>query len=173
MKIIITTFLTFLFFSLPCLAADQFEMWLWGKGDHKNDPRVLETTEHHACSGEIVRIIVNKMPRNEATFEGEKVIELSPTGEIINQWNMPVHYIVLGIKDSRIITGFRNIEKALVINTDDSLGYAPVPPLNFKSAICPRSAKDEFMETAYLRCFEYQDMNSKKTRTLTYEGPCT
>ena len=173
MKIIILLTLS-IFIAIPAIADDAFEIGIWGNSQAAKDKRVLEIRDHNACSGQIVKIKVDRMPVPNASFEGDKVIEISSDSKIINTWYMPVDEIVLGVAGKSIISGYCNSTKALKINANGKLSSV-LPPLckKLNVVVCPEIAKKEIPNSVYLRCFEYFDLTSGKKRLLAYQGPCT
>ncbi len=155
------------------MANDTFELWLWGNSKAATDRRILEIVDHHSCTGKIVKIKANTMPLPDESLEGEKVIELSLDGKIINTWYMQVNQIVLGIEGDSILTGFGNSKNALKISTDGNLSYVPSPRYENELVECPVAASKAIPNSSYLRCFKYKDLRTGQTRLLAYQGPCT
>jgi len=166
-------FILSVFLTIPAMANDTFEIWLWGNSNASMDKRILEISDHHACTGKIVKVSVKRMPLPDEALEGEKVIEVSIDGKIINIWYMPVDEIVLGVEGSSIITGYCNSTKALKIGTDGKLSSVSAPSCENNLRECPEVAVKEFPNSAYLRCFEYKDLHTGEKRLLAYQGPCT
>lgn len=158
---------------MPINADELFEIWLWSNVGASKDKRVVQIKEHHACTGYVAKLVVHKIPSPGKKFEGEKVIELSTEGSIVNIWYMPVDKIVLGVEGTYIISGFGGSKKVLRINTDGTLKHVSPPSIEFQPKKCPPSVAKEFEGSAYIRCFEYQDLKSKERRLLAYQGPCT
>ena len=151
----------------------------WAGPDAKRDKRVTAIEEHHACSGQRAYARVTRMPApgSKGTLQPEVVVEFSPSGGVIGRWSLPVDEIVLGVRGKQIVvphhSGSANDESALFISLDRSLAVAPRPNEMPKAVTttCPRIAK--FRQSAYLRCFEYVDLESKVIRRLAYQMPCT
>ncbi len=155
-----------------------FEVRVWAGANAKDDPRVVEIVEHHACTGDVAIIRVDRMPppRRKATLEPELVVELSQTGKITRRWPMPVDSIVAAVSGGQIIVSqgdARAGAEALAINEKGDLSLRTIPTsADFgKWVKCPPI--QEFGDSAYLRCFEHRDLGSGQTRRLAYQGPCT
>jgi hypothetical protein len=155
-----------------------FEVRVWAGANAKADPRVVEIVEHHACTGDVAIIRVDRMPspRRKATLDPELVVELSQTGEIIRRWPMPIDSTVAAISGGQIIVprgDARGGAEALGITETGDLLLTTVPAsADFGKWIkCPPIR--EFRDSAYLRCFEHRDLGSGQTRRLAYQGPCT
>ncbi len=151
----------------------------WAGPGAKNDKRVIEVEDHHACSGQRAYARVSQMPtpNSKGPLQPELVVELSRSGGVVRRWSMPIDEIVLGVRGNRIIVPYRDDqhsdEKVLLISSDRSFSIAQRPsslaePSTFA---CPRIR--DIGKSNYLRCFEFRDLASNAVRRLAYQGPCT
>lgn len=162
------------------IAADAgISLAFWAGPGAKRDKRVTAIEGHHACSGQLAYARVTRMPApgSKGALQPEVVVELSPSGGVIGHWSLPVDEIVLGVRGKQIVVPYHgasaNDESALFISLDQSLvvGSRPNEMPKPSATACPRIA--EFGKSAYLRCFEYEDLELKATRRLAYQMPCT
>lgn len=167
-------------FTSSAIAADTgISLAFWAGPGAKRDKRVTAIEGHHACTGQLAYARVTRMPApgSKGALQPEVAVELSPSGGVIGHWSLPVDEIVLGVRGKQIVvpyhSGLANDKSALFISLDRSLVVGPRPNEMPKpaSTACPRIA--EFGQSAYLRCFEYVDIESKTTRRLAYQMPCT
>jgi hypothetical protein len=160
------------------LAEDKFKIWLWAEHGAEDDPRVLQIEDHCCCTGQVALISTDRMPGpSEGPFVGEKVVEVSSEGKVLNSWYMPIDIMVYGIEGSQIIVVLHDgVFKAVKIDTGGNLSLVDLrPPYESEAEVgkCANSARQEFPDSAYVGCWKYKDLSSGKTRYLVYQGPCT
>ncbi len=151
----------------------------WAGPGIENDNRVVRIEDHQACSGQRVFARVSEMPAPGAngSLQPELVVELSDAGTIIQQWPIPVDDIVIGIRGDQILVPYDGDSsgKAKVLSISSNLSFSissrPAALPDSSSIDCP--ILPEFKESAYLRYFEYLDLESNAVRRLAYQGPCT
>jgi len=172
------TVMSFLWSSVA-VAGGGLSLAFWAGSGAEKDKRVTAIEEHHACAGRRAYAFVTKMPApgSKGALQPEVVVELSPSGGVIGRWSLPVDEIVLGIRGNQILAPYHGAsaseESALFISRDRSflVGARPAAMPEPAAVACPRIR--EFGQSAYLRCFEYIDLESKATRHLAYQMPCT
>jgi hypothetical protein len=105
----------------------------WAGPGAKEDKRVVEIDDHHACSGQRAYARVSRMPvpNSKGSLQRELVVELSRSGGVVRRWPMPVDEIVLGVRGIQIVVPYRDVqfsdEKVLLISSDRSFSIAPAP----------------------------------------------
>ena len=158
-------------------ARQLYQIQLWAGPNAKADPRVVGVYNHHACEGKIAIVKVDRMPapaKKESALGSELVVELDKGGKVIRRWGMPVDAVVAGVTGDRIIVAISATAKqALSISSSGALALAPIPgPASFiQQTQCP--AIKAFGDSDYVRCFEFQDLNSTGVRRIAYQRPCT
>ena len=151
----------------------------WAGPGVKSDKRVIKLEDHHACSGQRAYARVSEMPAPDTngSLQPELVVELSISGAIVQRWPMPVDETVIGIRGDQILVPYRGDRssetKVLNISSNRSISLSSQPAVlpDSSSFDCP--LLPEFGDSAYLRCFEYLDLESNAVRRLAFQGPCT
>ena len=158
--------------------AKTFEMDFWAGPQARVDRRVVEIYDHCCCSGEVAHARVASMPvaDGDPALEPELVVELSPAGEIVRRWGIPIDCYVAAVSDSVLVIPYgdaRSGTRALAISSAGTIRWTTLPPEadSAKAAECP--PLKEFEGSAYLRCFQFRDLTSGKLRLIAYQGPCT
>ena len=158
-------------------AKQVYQIQLWAGPNAKADPRVVGVYNHHACESRIAIAKVDRMPapaKKESALGSELVVEFDKSGKVIRRWGMPVDAVVAAVVADRIIVAISAAAKqALSISSSGALALTPVPgPTSFiQQTQCP--AIKAFGGSDYIRCFEFQDLNTAETRKIAYQGPCT
>lgn len=158
-------------------AKTVYQIQLWAGPNAKADPRVVGIHDHHACDGKVAVAKVERMPapaKKESALGPELVVELDKSGKVIRRWGMPVDSVVAGVAGDRIIVALSATAKqALSITSSGALALTriPGPASIIQRTQCP--AIKAFGESGYLRCFEFQDLNSAEVRKIAYQAPCT
>ena len=145
----------------------------WAGSEVETDPRVIEVYEHHACSGQVAVARVTSMPEHsDAVLQPELALELSPSGSVIRQWTFPIDVSVIGVEGDRLIVP-KGTETALSIVDSGQFEEVARPEKDELGewVSCPEISI--FGDSAYLRCFEFKDLASGKTRLIAYNAPCT
>jgi hypothetical protein len=101
----------------------------------------------------------------------ERVFELDPKGQIVNQWRIPVDAQVIGVSRSRLIFEFNG--SAFSVATDGSIAKEKKQSGSSASAVPSCKTKPYFGESAYAACWRHQDAATGRSRLLVYEGVCT
>ena len=155
----------------------------WAGSEAESDPRVIEVYEHRLCSGQVAVARVTSMPEyTDAVLQPELALELSSSGSVIRQWRFPTDYSVLGVERDRLIVP-RGSGAALSIvesgqfeevarpkKAEHGTGRSCPEISNFEDSVSLSSA---YLNSAYLRCFEFKDLASGETRLIAYQTPCT
>ena len=158
-------------------AKTVYQIQLWAGPNAKSDPRVVGIYNHHACDSKVAIVKVDRMPtpaKKESPLGSELVVEFDKSGKSIRRWGMPVDSQVAAVVGDRILVALSSAGKqALSISSSGALALTPVPgPTSFiQQTQCP--AIKAFGGSGYLRCFEFQDLNSAEVRRIAYQGPCT
>jgi hypothetical protein len=158
-------------------AKHVYQIQLWAGPNAKSDPRVVGIYNHHACDSKVAIVRVDRMPapaKRQSPIGSELVVEIDKSGKIIRRWGMPVDAVVAAVVGDRVIVALSAAGKqALSVSSSGALALTPIPgPTSFiQQTQCP--AIKAFGESAYVRCFEFQDLNSAEVRKIAYQGPCT
>ncbi len=158
-------------------AKTVYQIQLWAGPNAKSDPRVVGIHNHHACDGKIAIVRVDRMPapaKKESALGSELVVEFDKSGKVIRRWGMPVDAVVAAVVGDRIIAAVSATSKnALSISSSGALALTPVPgPMSFiQQTQCP--AIKAFGGSDFIRCVEFQDLNSAELRRIAYQVPCT
>jgi hypothetical protein len=150
-----------------------YELRFWmGEGAAQADGFVRSTG--HPC-GEVAIARVTKMPaysRNQP-LQPERVLELSASGEVLQQWTIPVDSYPLAIQE-RFILIEANGEQ-LWIEPNGTIGGEDPGDLNSlprPEAVTTRQLT-EFGESAYAKAWKYVDLQTNHGRILAFEGVCS
>jgi len=158
-------------------AKQLYQIQLWAGPNAKADPRVVGVYNHHACESRIAIVKVDRMPApatKESALGSELVVEFDKGGKVIRRWGMPVDAVVAAVTGDRIIVAISATAKqALSISSSGALALTPVPGTTsfIQQTQCP--PLKAFGDSGYLRCFEFQDLNTAQVRRIAYQGPCT
>jgi hypothetical protein len=156
------------------------ELRFWAGAGAKSDNRVVEVSPHCCCGGDIAVARVSQLPLPgvRGTLQSELVVELTETGVVVRRWPMPADLIVAGVKQDRILVSLapmvgENFDGGILISTRGDVSTALVPRDVSEPQLytCPRIP--EFGDSAYLRCFEFRDLETGATRRIAYQEPCT
>jgi len=158
-------------------AKPVFQLHVWAGPNAKADPRVVGIQNHHACDSKVAVIKVDRMPalaKKESALAPELVVEFNKSGSILRRWAMPIDLTVAAVAGDRILVALSTAgAKALSISSRGALAltFAPSPLPPVQQTQCP--AIKSFGDSDYLRCFEFQDLNSGEVRRIAYQRPCT
>lgn len=159
----------------PAIA--PIELAFWAGPRAAEDSRVVRVYEHPACDGTVAIARVTSMPdSSDEALGAERVAELSPAGEMLRRWFIPVDSIVAGISSNELLvptSQARPREAALAISVDGKLRPTEIPAGIEPGKLfeCPPVA--EFGRSVFLRCSELRDLESGEMRRIVYQGPCT
>ena len=154
-----------------------YQIQLWAGPNAQDDKRVVGIYNHHACGSKIAIVRVDRMPapaKKESALGSELVVEFDKSGKVIRRWGMPVDAVVAAVVGDRIIVAVSAAAKqALSISSSGALALTPVPGTTsfIQQTQCP--AIKAFRGSDYIRCFEFQDLNTAEVRRIAYQGPCT
>ena len=158
-------------------AKTVYQIQLWAGPNAKADKRVVGVFNHHACESKVAIVKVDRMPppaTKESAVGSELVVEVDKAGKVLRRWGMPVDSVVAAVAGDRIIVALSAASKqALSISSSGVLAVIPIPgPTSIlQQTQCP--AIKAFGDSDYIRCFDFQDINSGQIRRLAYQRPCT
>ena len=150
----------------------------WPGPEARSDTTLAPLIHDHPCGYALVAIASRMPALDDTRTQPERVQELSPTGELILEWRMPIDNVVQAISRDRLIVPHRYstrtgslFEAALLIGPNGDYTVAsrrsyPEP----KYQECPVPPDEP---SAYRGCWQYEDLETKKPRLLVYDGPCT
>ena len=155
----------------PYCAAQTYEFRFWPPDTSSSDPRVI-SIEDGPC-GPVATARVNRMPEHSSKepLAPERVVELGPNGQVVNQWRIPVDAQVIGVSRSRLIFDFNG--SAFSVATDGSIAKERKRSGSTASPVPSCNTTPYFGESAYAACWRHQDAATGKSRLLAYEGVCT
>ena len=157
---------------------ETVELRLWAGPGARSDSRVLEVSRHCCCGGEIAvaRVSQLPLPGSRGPLEAELAVELSEIGVVLRRWPLPADLIVTGVKNEHLLISLApmgDFARGILISPRGILSTTTVPKERSEPRLytCPRIP--EFGNSAYLHCFEFQDLETGALRRIAYEGPCT
>lgn len=145
---------------------------MWTNEEANLNMKIVSVNEDHPC-GSVSKIEIDAFPDSNAASEigFEKVTEYSE-GEIVNQWAIPVDKYVIAVESDSIYIPYKG--EALQVYLDGSYKLKKAPEYKSKPlGRCPEFVDAEYSGSSYLRCVEYTDIKSGKSRLFEYEGVCT
>jgi len=152
-------------------------MHFWVDPEAERDRRVVKIYEHCCCEGDVaVAQIASMPPAGDRALEAELAVELSPAGEIVRRWSLPIDSIIVAVSESVLVVPDHETRagaRAFAISETGGIRWTTIPPSTDPGRVveCPPLA--DFGESAYLRCFEFKDRASGALRRIAYQGPCT
>ena len=156
---------------------EAFEIGVWAGPGAGSLPEVTEIYAHHACTGEVARVLVKRLPTSwdkGAPLEPERVEEYDRNGETIHVWPMPVDMRVAGIRGESIYVGRFLLGDANVLRIDLDGTYRPESlqePYEGELIKCP--AQSDTDHSVYLTCWVFRDRASGESRLIRFQFPCT
>ena len=166
-----------------CAASgDGLLLRFWAGEGAERDPRVVKLTDHCCCTGHIAIARTARLPSPAATgpLQSELVVEFDGTGAITVSWPLPVDLYVAGVRGERILVPLAPIEdagsdRAVLISPDGAVRLTTMPGSLAEPVwvSCPDAIQHRWGGSAYVRCFEFSDLETGRARRLAFEGPCT
>jgi hypothetical protein len=155
-------------------AADSrptYELRFWPGPNAKSDSRVIQIVEHPCGSVAIARVKSLPPPKKGQVLNPERVVELSPRGEVVRRWAMPVDFSPMGVRGDSIVVQLGQSRLWLDLNGNISTVEENIAIPHPEAAQCDKLR--EFGNSAYARCWRYRDLQNGHPRVLAYEGVCT
>ena len=165
--------------SCSALAEDnKLELGLWAGPGAGSLAEVSEVYEHHACAGEVARVLMPRLPiawDGSVPLEPEQVEELSHEGDTIHVWPMPVDMHVAGVDGESIYVRPFSLDDAdaLRIELDGAYKAESFPGTILDARPLPSPAGAAAVDSDYIRCLLFRDRTTGEPRLLRYQGPCT
>ena len=167
----------------------HYPVWLWVDEEDLPEgfgPGGIEYEEagifEHPC-GYVRETTVKALPPpgSPGFLKGaEKVLELNEQGEVVSRWAMPVDSWVMGVGGNSIIASYRKQAApgeyeiaGLEISATGELRQRDAMEASARAIECPPALTEDFGDSSYLRCAEFEDLKSGEKRVLAYEGVCT
>ena len=150
----------------------------WAKRGAKGDPRVVSIQPHELCSGDIAECKVSEIPEpiRDKALEPALAFELSAKGEIINQWAIPIEYLIVAVRgdnlilapswkpESKIVVVVTPAQKVWLEKIKDPFPKGRSPQTNFGSCNKALEGRD---------VLSFTDLMNKKPRVIAFVEPCT
>ena len=139
----------------------------------------IESSESHPCGAVVSKCLTHITETEE--LSPTWAYELSPAGEVINKWPMPVDGQVWAVSGDQIYVAYPNYE-------DESNGwtnpnYIKIGPKGFISKLrkisksektsfgCAKMTENPTLQNAY--CWEFSDMATRESRFVSSEPICS
>lgn len=156
----------------PSLAfAEAFEFSFWPPTPSFTDRRIVAI--HDGPCGPVATARVERMPEHSKRepLAPERVLELGPKGNVINEWRVPVDAKVLGLAGHQLFFSYNS--QVFRVGTGGAIAREKVRSFSVPSQAQTCDASHHFNGSGYAACWRHRDGASGKVRLLAYEGPCT
>jgi TonB family protein len=128
----------------------------------------------YACSGKVVSIRLKRMPPNDDVLVADEIHELSPSGDVLGSWRVPLESRPFAIRGDRLTIDAGNASRpgTITVTLDGRLMAAEphVGAAPDAGEQCPHSS---LPESGYRWCVSLLDAKSRKNRLIAFNGPCT
>lgn len=151
----------------------EFEFRFWPGPGAEKDSRFVDMDDH-PC-GQVATARVRSMPRYSkgGLFTPERVLELNTRGKVIRRWAIPVDATPYAIAGDELL--FVDGESLYKVSTTLAVsklkGHASKLQSTASSVQCV--APREFAPSAFVGCWQFNDLRSGSKRVLAFEGVCS
>ena len=137
-----------------------------------------DKTVPHPCSGVMLEFVKGIPSPLDPILQPERVFEFNPSGEVINEWWVPVDSVVFEISGDELLIPMEVGREAdtsrvyLAIRPQGVIGVTAFHEAPARDLIeCPRFQDLPASDSRW--CWEMVDKRSGRARRIAYDGPCT